>query len=58
MEEEITNYPEFNTNDFTVVFLPPLKFLILPLDKDGLVDLSYLAFDCFHFSQKLNAISK
>ena len=58
MEEEIINYPEFNTNDFTVVFLPLLKHLTLPLDKDGLVDLSYFAYDYFHFSQRLHAIRK
>ncbi|KAK9299378.1 hypothetical protein QLX08_007614 [Tetragonisca angustula] len=56
MEEEITNYPEFNRNDFTVVFIPTLKRSGIPLGEDNLPDLSYFAYDYFHFSQKSHAI--
>ncbi|XP_043526156.1 phospholipase B1, membrane-associated-like isoform X2 [Frieseomelitta varia] len=56
MEEEITNYPEFNRNDFTAVFIPILKRSSIPLDENNLPDLSYLAYDYFHFNQKAHAI--
>ncbi|CAD1473038.1 unnamed protein product [Heterotrigona itama] len=56
MEEEITNYPEFNTNDFTIVFVPVLKHTTIPLAEDNLVDLSYFANDYFHFNQRAHAI--
>ncbi|KOX78399.1 Phospholipase B1, membrane-associated [Melipona quadrifasciata] len=56
MEEEISNYPEFNRNDFTVVFVPLLKGVSVPLDEDNLPDLSYFASDYFHFNQKGHAL--
>ncbi|XP_076482237.1 phospholipase B1, membrane-associated-like [Bombus vancouverensis nearcticus] len=54
--EEVANYPEFHRNDFTVVILPTLEHAKLPLAEDGFSDLSYLNVDCFHWSQKLNAV--
>ena len=49
------------TTDFTVVVQPSLVNGLLPrqwndLYKARLPDLSYLAPDCFHFSQKLHAL--
>ncbi|XP_017881302.1 phospholipase B1, membrane-associated-like [Ceratina calcarata] len=56
VEEEVVAYPEFHKNDFTVVALPTLKRIQLPLAEDGLADPSYLSSDCFHVSQKTNAL--
>ncbi|XP_043592951.1 phospholipase B1, membrane-associated-like isoform X2 [Bombus pyrosoma] len=56
LEEEVVNYSEFHRNDFTVVSLPTLKHAKVPLAKDGFADLSYLSADCFHLSQKSNAL--
>ncbi|XP_017798889.1 PREDICTED: phospholipase B1, membrane-associated-like [Habropoda laboriosa] len=55
LEEEIANYEEFQTDDFTVVTLPTLKRVTIPLAEDGYSDVSYLSADCFHVSQKANA---
>ncbi|XP_076672672.1 phospholipase B1, membrane-associated [Andrena cerasifolii] len=55
LEEEVANYPEFHTNDFTVVVIPILKRTLIPAASDGLSDLSYLSSDCFHVTQKANA---
>ncbi|XP_043260836.1 phospholipase B1, membrane-associated-like [Colletes gigas] len=56
LEEEIADYSEFHTKDFTVEALPVLKYSNIPLADDGFSDVSYLAFDCFHVSQKANAL--
>ncbi|XP_003484539.1 phospholipase B1, membrane-associated-like isoform X1 [Bombus impatiens] len=56
LEEEVVNYSEFHRNDFTVVSLPTLKHAKVPIAKDGFADLSYLSADCFHLSQKSNAL--
>ncbi|PBC31991.1 Phospholipase B1, membrane-associated [Apis cerana cerana] len=56
LEEEIVNYPEFHTNNFTVISLPAIKNMKVPLAEDGLTDLSYFSIDCFHLSQKSHAI--
>jgi hypothetical protein len=53
-------------DDFTVVIQPGLKNLKLPknyvtffgMHKSFLPDLSYLSSDCFHPSQKLQALCK
>ena len=50
------------TTDFTVVLQPSLVNGLLPRHTNNLLsrklpDLSYLAPDCFHFSQKLHALS-
>ena len=58
-EEEYNKY-----DDFTVVLQPGLEGLIIPrkfanlfgIYKTFLPDLSYLAPDCFHPSQKLQAL--
>ncbi|CAK9804109.1 Phospholipase B1, membrane-associated [Anthophora plagiata] len=56
IEEEIAAYEEFQTDDFTVVAQPTLKRATIPLAEDGFADMSYLAPDCFHVSQKTNAL--
>ncbi|XP_015436568.1 PREDICTED: phospholipase B1, membrane-associated-like isoform X2 [Dufourea novaeangliae] len=56
LEEEVADYPEFHRDDFTVVTLPALTRVTIPLLEDGYADLSYLSYDCFHVSQKTNAL--
>ncbi|XP_043797712.1 phospholipase B1, membrane-associated-like isoform X4 [Apis laboriosa] len=57
IEEEVANYSEFNKNDFTVIVSPGISNSKIPLTKNGFIDLSYLSADCFHISQKSNALS-
>ncbi|XP_006608907.1 phospholipase B1, membrane-associated-like [Apis dorsata] len=57
IEEEVANYSEFNRNDFTVIVSPGISNSKIPLTKNGFIDLSYLSADCFHISQKSNALS-
>ncbi|XP_076225818.1 phospholipase B1, membrane-associated-like isoform X2 [Nomia melanderi] len=56
MEEAVVEYPEFHRKDFTVEVLPGFKNVIIPLANDGYTDLSYMAYDCFHISQKSQAL--
>lgn len=55
---EVATYPEFQRDDFAVVAQPALTNLSLPLASDGYVDTTYLSSDCFHISQKTNAVRK
>ncbi|XP_039276835.1 phospholipase B1, membrane-associated-like [Nilaparvata lugens] len=51
---EVASDPQFTTNTFAVV---PLRFGIgayIP-NKNGKIDFTYMAVDCFHLSQKGNA---
>ncbi|XP_031773284.1 phospholipase B1, membrane-associated-like [Apis florea] len=57
IEEEVANYPEFNRKDFTIIVSPGVSNVKIPLAEDGLIDLSYFSADCFHISQKMNALS-
>ncbi|XP_016914441.2 phospholipase B1, membrane-associated [Apis cerana] len=58
IDEEIAKYPEFHTNDFTVIPLPGIKNAKLPRNKDGLSEINkYFSADCFHISQLGNARS-
>ncbi|XP_076290524.1 phospholipase B1, membrane-associated-like [Lasioglossum baleicum] len=56
LEETIADNPEFHTDDFTVVPLPSLQGTTFPKCKDGNADPSFFAFDCFHVTQKSNAL--
>lgn len=46
--------------DFTVVIQPFIKLFNAPLDKnrqyEEVIDISYVTYDCFHFSQKGHAL--
>ncbi|XP_020286187.1 phospholipase B1, membrane-associated-like [Pseudomyrmex gracilis] len=55
LEMEIATYPEFQKDDFTVVFQPILMNITVPSTSEGYSDLTYLSADCFHISQKSNA---
>ncbi|KAJ8670708.1 hypothetical protein QAD02_001967, partial [Eretmocerus hayati] len=55
LDEEIAQYPEFQKDDFTVVIQPWSTNLTFPVISEDMSDLSYLARDCFHISQKGNA---
>ncbi|XP_011882065.1 PREDICTED: phospholipase B1, membrane-associated-like isoform X2 [Vollenhovia emeryi] len=56
LEMEIAAYPEFQRDDFAVVAQPLLMNLSLPIASDGYTDMSYLSSDCFHITQKTNAL--
>ncbi|XP_076389005.1 phospholipase B1, membrane-associated-like isoform X2 [Megachile rotundata] len=55
MEEDIVNYQEFNTKDFTVISSPVLQNYAPPLTEDGQLDMTNFSYDCFHPVQKTNA---
>lgn len=55
---EIATYPEFQKDDFVVVSQPVLINFTIPLASDGYTDLTHMSSDCFHISQKTNAIGK
>lgn len=52
------NYPEFNRENFTIIVSPGISNIKIPVTEDGLSDLSYFSVDCFHLSQKTNALCK
>ncbi|XP_039301947.1 phospholipase B1, membrane-associated [Solenopsis invicta] len=56
LDMEIASYPEFQRDDFTVVAQPTLINATIPLAPDGYADMTYLSSDCFHVSQKTNAL--
>jgi len=49
---DISLNPKYNTDDFAVVYQPFLSQTVIPTKPDGKPDLTYLAPDCFHFSEK------
>lgn len=58
LEMEIAALPEFQRDDFAVVAQPVLVKPSFPLDADGRTDMTYFSTDCFHVSQKTNALCK
>ncbi|XP_043797736.1 phospholipase B1, membrane-associated-like [Apis laboriosa] len=56
LQEEVANYPEFNRKDFTIIVSSGISNIKIPLAEDGFSDLSYFSVDCFHISQKTNAV--
>ncbi|XP_078037527.1 phospholipase B1, membrane-associated-like [Augochlora pura] len=56
LERTIAEYSEFHTDDFTVETQPCLQHAKFPKNKDGDTDPSYFAVDCFHVTQKTNAL--
>ncbi|KAK2582428.1 hypothetical protein KPH14_004738 [Odynerus spinipes] len=56
LDIEISKYPEFQRDDFAVVAQPVLVNASIPVFKDGYTDMTYLAADCFHLTQKMNAV--
>ncbi|KAL4118890.1 hypothetical protein QTP88_011772 [Uroleucon formosanum] len=53
VEKELVEYEELkNKDDFTVVLQVFTEELIFPLNRFNTTDTTYLASDCFHFSQK------
>lgn len=55
LDEEITRYPEFDRDNFTLVLTKCQKHISIPKHEDGSTDMSFFSFDCFHASQKANA---
>lgn len=58
IDMELAKLPEFDLEDFTVVYQPFVLNYTFPTTKDGYTDYSYMSADCFHFSQKGNARGK
>lgn len=58
IDREVSEFLEFDLDDFTVVFQPFAANYTFPLNDQGLTDFSYMSADCFHFSQKGNARGK
>ena len=58
LDIEIANYPEFHTEDFTVIKHVFTTNYTLPLLQDGSIDYGYVAPDCFHASQRGHAKRK
>ncbi|XP_039304267.1 phospholipase B1, membrane-associated isoform X3 [Solenopsis invicta] len=56
LDMEIATYPEFQRDDFAVVSEPILANVTIPLASDGYADMTYLSSDCFHVTQKTNAL--
>ncbi|CAH1374337.1 unnamed protein product [Tenebrio molitor] len=60
-EEELIFSGRYDTkDDFTVVLQPFMKLFNAPNDEahryDEVIDISYITYDCFHFSQKGHAL--
>ncbi|XP_050525608.1 phospholipase B1, membrane-associated-like [Daktulosphaira vitifoliae] len=61
-EQILINSGKYNKKeDFTVVIQPFIKLFNAPLDKkrqfEEVIDISYVTYDCFHFSQKGHALA-
>lgn len=58
-EKEVSFMPEFQSEDFAVVWQPILTESLFPKNKDGIVPIhKYLSIDCLHFRQITNARCK
>lgn len=55
LEEEIADRPEFQRDDFAVVFQPFTVNLTFRSIDGGNAHITHFAPDCFHISQKANA---
>lgn len=55
--ERVSFMPELHTDDFTVVYQPFFKDASVFYQKDTKPDLSVMAIDCVHLSQKGHAVS-
>ncbi|XP_072543548.1 phospholipase B1, membrane-associated-like [Salminus brasiliensis] len=54
---DLVNSGRYDTrSDFTVVLQPFLRDVVLPLQTNGKPDRSFFASDCFHLSQKTQAL--
>lgn len=56
MIERVAHRPEFHTNDFTVVY-QPFGVNASVLVNNRMPDISIMAYDCIHFSQKGHAVA-
>lgn len=55
--EKVSRYPEFHTNDFTVVYQPFFKEASVFYETTNQLDLKIMSVDCVHLSQKGHAVS-
>ncbi|XP_076250727.1 phospholipase B1, membrane-associated-like [Rhynchophorus ferrugineus] len=51
----IADYPEFHTENFTVIGHPFTTTYNIPTNEDGNVNYNYIGPDCFHLSQRAHA---
>ncbi|XP_012159994.1 phospholipase B1, membrane-associated [Ceratitis capitata] len=51
VDQYVAQLPEFQTNDFAVVYQPFTAYIQTPRLANGETDFRYFASDCFHFSQ-------
>ncbi|XP_055384985.1 phospholipase B1, membrane-associated-like [Condylostylus longicornis] len=57
-DKKISNMEEFHTNDFAAIYQPFMTNVTYFVnEKEGIADLRYMAFDCFHFSQLGHAMA-
>ncbi|ETN57773.1 phospholipase b [Anopheles darlingi] len=55
--ERVSHRPEFHSDEFTVVYQPFYRDASVFYRRDGKPDLSIMAIDCVHLSQKGHAVS-
>ncbi|XP_017489814.1 PREDICTED: phospholipase B1, membrane-associated [Rhagoletis zephyria] len=51
VDQYVAQLPEFQTNEFAVIYHPFTAHVVSPSLENGDTDLRYFASDCFHFSQ-------
>lgn len=51
VDQYIAQLPQYQTNDFAVVYQPYITRVVAPKLENGEIDFRYFASDCFHFSQ-------
>ncbi|XP_061386062.1 phospholipase B1, membrane-associated-like [Musca vetustissima] len=51
IDEEVANLPEFQSDDFAVVYQPLMRNWYTPTNRKGNTDYRYFGPDCFHLSQ-------
>ncbi|XP_049820402.1 phospholipase B1, membrane-associated isoform X2 [Aethina tumida] len=56
IELEVADLEEFDTDTFTVAVQPFTRNMGFPKTPDNMTDYTFLSEDCFHFSQKGNAM--
>lgn len=58
LDIEVSNYSEFDLDDFTVIPHYYTLGLTLPTKPQGGIDYSFFSIDCFHFSEKGQSLCK
>ncbi|TMW48783.1 hypothetical protein DOY81_006134 [Sarcophaga bullata] len=56
IDQYVAELPEFQKDDFIILYQPLTANISMPLLANGKTDLRYFASDCFHFSQLGHAV--